>query len=86
MALVPSRLFFDAQSALIFTAVVTFVEVAFVEPSGCVDALFIINRCIDAIFVVDMVLQVSMQAGPSFRGCDCAPGGAESSSSGTLWI
>lgn len=43
--------------ALLFTAVVTFVEVAFVEPPGYVDALFIVNRCIDGIFIVDMFLQ-----------------------------
>ena len=45
------------QCALLFTAVVTFVEVAFVEPPGYVDALFIVNRCIDGIFIVDMFLQ-----------------------------
>ena len=45
------------QLALLFTAIVTFVEVAFVEASGKVDGLFIINRCVDGIFTVDMVMQ-----------------------------
>lgn len=48
---------FSAQAALLFTAVVTVVEVAFVEPPGYVDELFIVNRCIDGIFLIDMVLQ-----------------------------
>ena len=46
-----------SQAALIFTAVVTFVEVAFVKPNCYVDALFVVNRCIDTIFIVDMFLQ-----------------------------
>jgi len=45
------------MSALIFTAIVTFVEVAFVTPPGYVDGLFIINRCVDVIFILDMILQ-----------------------------
>jgi len=45
------------MSALIFTAIVTFVEVAFVTPPGYVDGLFIINRCVDVIFIFDMFLQ-----------------------------
>ena len=36
-----------AQSALIFTAIVTTTEVAFVESPGCIDGLFITNRCVD---------------------------------------
>jgi len=43
--------------ALLFTAIVTFVEVAFVENSGRADGLFIINRCVDCIFTTDMILQ-----------------------------
>ena len=35
------------QSALIFTAIVTIVEVSFVESPGCIDGLFLINRSID---------------------------------------
>jgi len=46
-----------SMCALIFTAVVTFVEVAFVSPSGQIDSLFITNRCVDGIFFVDLVLQ-----------------------------
>jgi len=45
------------MTALLFTAIVTFVEVAFVEASGKVDGLFIINRCVDFIFFTDMILQ-----------------------------
>ena len=33
--------------ALIFTAIVTIVEVSFVESPGCIDGLFLINRSID---------------------------------------
>jgi hypothetical protein len=47
----------SSQSALIFTAIVTFVEVAFVPPSGEIDELFIINRSVDLIFIVDVALQ-----------------------------
>ena len=36
-----------AQTALIFTAIVTTSEVAFVDSPGCVDGLFLINRCVD---------------------------------------
>ena len=45
------------QSALIFTAIVTFVEVSFVDAEGCIDALFIINRCVDCVFIADGLLQ-----------------------------
>jgi len=41
--------------ALLFTALVTPLEVAFLE-GGTVDGLFIINRVVDAAFIVDMVL------------------------------
>jgi hypothetical protein len=44
--------------ALIWTAIATPVEVAFLEsPTTALDALFIINRMIDLVFVGDMVLQ-----------------------------
>jgi len=43
--------------ALVFTAIVTVVEVAFVEPTGQADPLFILNRCIDVIFIIDMIMQ-----------------------------
>ena len=42
--------------ALIFTALVTPYEVAYLPPNGA-DALFIINRLVDLVFVADMVLQ-----------------------------
>lgn len=45
------------MSALVFTAIVTTAEVAFVDSPGCIDALFIINRCVDFIFVMDGFLQ-----------------------------
>ena len=45
------------MSALIFTAIVTSTEVAFVESPGCIDELFIINRCVDCIFFIDGILQ-----------------------------
>jgi hypothetical protein len=44
--------------ALIFTAVVTPFEVAFLTgPLDPLSGLFIVNRLVDAIFVVDMILQ-----------------------------
>lgn len=46
--------------ALIFTAIVTFVEVAFVEASCMVDGLFIINRCVDCIFIMDVCLNFNL--------------------------
>jgi len=51
--------YWDAISmlALVFTAIVTVVEVAFVEPTGQADGLFILNRCIDVIFIIDMIMQ-----------------------------
>jgi len=45
------------MGALIFTAIITFVEVAFVDSPGCVDGLFMINRAVDMIFVMDGLLQ-----------------------------
>jgi hypothetical protein len=42
---------------LLFTATATFAEVAFIEPSGNVDSLFMTNRVIDIIFFTDMILQ-----------------------------
>jgi len=45
------------MTALIFTAVVTCVEVSFVDSPGCIDGLFIINRFVDSIFSLDMCLQ-----------------------------
>lgn len=35
------------MSALIFTAIVTAVEVSFVESPGCIDGLFLVNRGVD---------------------------------------
>ena len=47
--------------ALIYTAIVTPWEVAFVEPSkSALDPMFIFNRCIDMIFVFDMILQFNL--------------------------
>jgi CRP-like cAMP-binding protein len=46
-----------SQTALLFTAIVTFVEVAFVDGSGEVDGLFIINRVVDLVFLLDLGLQ-----------------------------
>lgn len=46
-----------SMMALVFTAIVTCVEVAFVDPSGEMDELFIINRIVDSIFIFDMCLQ-----------------------------
>ena len=40
-----------------FTAIVTFVEVAFVDGSGEIDGLFIINRVVDVVFLLDLGLQ-----------------------------
>jgi len=45
------------MSALIFTAIVTAVEVSFVESPGCIDGLFLVNRGVDLIFVIDGFLQ-----------------------------
>ena len=42
--------------ALVFTALVTPFEVAFLEADG-VDALFVMNRIIDLVFILDMLLQ-----------------------------
>lgn len=42
---------------MLYTAIVTIAEVAFVEGSGCPDELFIINKCVDTIFIIDMGLQ-----------------------------
>lgn len=44
--------------ALLFTALVTIYEVAFLE--GGLNTLFWINRCVDCIFLVDLVLQFFM--------------------------
>ena len=41
-----------------FTAIVTFVEVAFVDGSGEIDGLFIINRVVDVVFLLDLGLPV----------------------------
>jgi len=46
-----------SMTALLFTAIVTFVEVAFVDGSGEVDGLFIINRVVDLVFLLDLGLQ-----------------------------
>ena len=47
-----------AQLALVFTAVVTPVEVAFIAPPETADEpLFIINRLVDLAFLIDLVLQ-----------------------------
>ena len=46
-----------SQTALLFTAIVTFVEVAFVDGSGEIDGLFIINRVVDVVFLLDLGLQ-----------------------------
>ena len=44
--------------ALIFTAIVTPVEVSFLPaPTSALDPLFCINRLVDAVFIVDMTLQ-----------------------------
>ena len=44
--------------ALIFTAIVTPVEVSFLPaPTSALDPLFCINRLVDAVFIVDMALQ-----------------------------
>jgi len=45
-----------SMTALIFTAIVTFVEVAFVESSGEADTLFWINRSVDMIFLTDVFI------------------------------
>jgi hypothetical protein len=45
--------------ALIFTAIVTPLEVAFFPAPFCADeAMFIINRLVDSMFLIDMFLQV----------------------------
>ena len=45
-------------SALVYTALVTPVEIAYLEPSSCAsEPFFIINRLIDSVFILDMVLQ-----------------------------
>ena len=45
--------------ALIFTAIVTPLEVAFLPAPTCAhEGLFIVNRLVDGIFVVDMIMQV----------------------------
>ena len=53
-----------ATLALFFTALVTPVEVAFLEPPKVEDrgtnALFITNRFIDGVFILDMLLQFRM--------------------------
>jgi len=57
-----------SMAALIFTAIVTFVEVAFVEASGEIDGLFIINRVVDTIFFVDVIINFNLMyphQGPS---------------------
>jgi len=43
--------------ALLFTAIVTFVEVSFVDGAGCLDELFVVNRFVDCIFICDGLLQ-----------------------------
>eukprot|EP00873_Tetraselmis_striata_P012096 jgi/Tetstr1/432360/TSEL_021757.t1 len=45
---------------LLFTAVVTPYEVAFIENNSFVDPLFIINRIVDVLFFIDMVLQFNL--------------------------
>ena len=50
----------DAATALslIFTAIATPIEVAFIPRAKCgLETLYIINRTVDAIFMVDMALQ-----------------------------
>ena len=56
--------------ALIFTAIVTPLEVSFFRSPDYVDALFIINRMVDMIFIVDMVIQFFLmyKAPPDLRG------------------
>ena len=53
-----------ATMALVFTALVTPVEVAFLEPPPpelrWVSGLFLTNRCVDLIFIIDMLLQFRM--------------------------
>uniref|UniRef100_A0A061SEQ6 Voltage-gated ion channel superfamily n=1 Tax=Tetraselmis sp. GSL018 TaxID=582737 RepID=A0A061SEQ6_9CHLO len=45
---------------LIFTAVVTPYEVAFLQMNSPLDALFIINRIVDFSFIVDMIIQFNL--------------------------
>lgn len=46
-----------ASMALLFVAVVTPYEVAYLGGTVSIDALFVVNRIIDAIFLVDLALQ-----------------------------
>ena len=44
--------------ALIFTSIITPVEVSFLPaPTSALDPLFCINRLVDAVFILDMALQ-----------------------------
>ncbi|KAK3244020.1 hypothetical protein CYMTET_46354 [Cymbomonas tetramitiformis] len=62
---------------LVFTAIVTPYEVAFLEPKGV--ALFFINRVVEALFAFDVLLTffIAVQVGPSPPRatviCPCCP-------------
>jgi hypothetical protein len=43
-------------TALLFTAIITPVEVAFVSTQPSTSPLWVINRCVDVIFIVDMIV------------------------------
>jgi hypothetical protein len=56
--------------ALLFTALFTPFEVAFLTPPGHMDSTFVLNRIVDAIFIADMVAQfliVIPASGPNGR-------------------
>ena len=55
--------------ALIFTALVTPVEVGFTSKAlGITDALFIVNRSVDLVFICDLVLQFNLSYRDELKG------------------
>ena len=55
--------------ALIFTALVTPVEVGFTSKAlGITDALFIVNRSVDLVFICDLILQFNLSYRDELKG------------------